>query len=295
MSSETRDLVEFGLRLLVLPLLVVALARAGGLDLRWLPVQALARATVQLSLVALILRGVLDAPTTIAAFIALMLTTASFTASGRLVGLHRGRRVAAAGVVSGATVALLVVFALRLVETDGTYVIAVAGIVIGNSMTAATLSGRMFARAAQERRGEIEAWLALGASPSLAHADLGRSAARESLLPGLDQTRSTGLVTLPGAFVGALFGGASPVEAAQFQLVVLAGIGLAMTVTALVVTRLAGRTPYVLPSARSVPVERRRSRVRVSGDRAAGAGRRWPGGRSRGRAERAPDARRRRR
>ena len=34
--------------------------------------------------------------------------------------------------------------------------------------------------------------------------------------------------------------------AAQFQLVVLAGIALTMTVTGIVVTRLAGRTPYVL-------------------------------------------------
>ena len=52
-------------------------------------------------------------------------------------------------------------------------------------------------------------------------------------------------MTLPGAFVGALFGGASPAEAAQFQLVVLAGIALAMTVTGVVVTRLVGRTPFI--------------------------------------------------
>ena len=69
---------------------------------------------------------------------------------------------------------------------------------------------------------------------------------RESLLPTLDQTKSTGLVTLPGAFVGALFGGASPVVAAQFQLVVLAGVALAMTLTGVVVTRMAGRTPYIV-------------------------------------------------
>jgi putative ABC transport system permease protein len=37
---------------------------------------------------------------------------------------------------------------------------------------------------------------------------------------------STGVavVTLPGAFVGAVCGGASPLAAAQFQLVLLAGI-----------------------------------------------------------------------
>ena len=62
---------------------------------------------------------------------------------------------------------------------------------------------------------------------------------REALIPNLDQTKSTGLVTLPGAFVGALFGGAPALEAAQFQLVVLAGLALGGTVTVLVATRLA--------------------------------------------------------
>ncbi len=272
------DLVGFGLRLLVLPLLVVALAHAAGIELRWLPLRALVRATIQLGLVALLLRGFLDAPATVAVFVALMLTTASFTAAGRLRELHRGRRIAAIGVVAGSAGALLVVFALRLVATDAIYLIAVAGIVIGNAMTAATLSGRNFLRASQERHQEVEGWLALGGTPSQAHADLGRTAAREALLPGLDQTRSTGLVTLPGAFVGALFGGASPIEAAQFQLVVLAAVGLAMTLTAVTVTRLAGRTPYVLVSV--VPVAR--------------ANRRWSGGRSRDPAAPAPVARHRR-
>lgn len=274
--TDLPDLLGFGLRLLVLPLLVVALAHAGGIRLRWLPLVALVRATVQLGLVALLLRGILDAPATVAAFVALMLTTASLTAAGRLRELHRGRRIAVAGVVSGAAVALLAIFVLRLVDTGATYVIAVAGIVVGNAMTAATLSGRTFLRASQERRDEVEAWLSLGATPAQAHAELGRTSAREALLPGLDQTRSTGLVTLPGAFVGALFGGASPIEAAQFQLVVLAGLGLAMTVTALIVTRLAGRTPFVAIS--DVPAE--------------GAARRSSGGRSRDPAAPAPVVRR---
>lgn len=259
--SDVPDLLGFGLRLLVLPLVVVALARIGGIDLRWVPLWALGRATLQLGLVALLLRGILDAPATVGAFVALMLTTASWTAAGRVHELHRGRRIAALGVVSGAAGALSAIFALRLVDTGATYVIAVAGIVIGNAMTAATLSGRNFLRAATQRRDEVEAWLSLGATPAQAHADIGRSSAREALLPGLDQTRSTGLVTLPGAFVGALFGGASPVEAAQFQLVVLAGLGLAMTITALIVTRLAGRTPYVVVSdEKRAPDGRRRPR-----------------------------------
>jgi putative ABC transport system permease protein len=244
--SDTTQWVGYAAGLLVLTLLTMGVARWAGVGLGWLPLRAVVRAAVQLSIVALLLRGILAVPWTVALFMVLMLATASSTSAGRLKELWHGRRIAATGVVAGTTTALAMIFALRLVDVDARYVVATGGIVIGNAMSAATLSGRNFARSAIAHRDEIEGWLSLGASPSLATLDVGREAAREALLPNLDQTRATGLVTLPGAFVGALFGGASPAEAARFQLVVLAGIALAMIVTAVVVTRLLGRSP-VLP------------------------------------------------
>src|SRR3954449_3989932 len=238
--------VGFGAGLLTLTGLTVALARWGRVGLGWFPLVVVVRAAVQLSIVALLLRGILAVPWTVAAFVVLMLTTASWTSGRRLRELWHGRRIAVAGVLSGAAIALVLIFALRLVDLDVRDLVAVAGIVIGNSMSAATLSGRNFRRASHGRRDEIEGWLSLGATSTEAHEEIGHQAVREALLPTLDQTKSTGLVTLPGAFVGALFGGASPVEAAQFQLVVLAGVALAMTLTGVVVTRLAGHTPYVV-------------------------------------------------
>ncbi|MCF6378312.1 ABC transporter permease [Nocardioides KLBMP 9356] len=244
------DYAWFGAGLLVVVLATVLVAWRAGIGLGWTPLMSLARAVVQLGVVALLLRGILTVPWTVVAFLLLMLTTASWTAAGRLRELWHGRRIAVSGVVVGAGVALTLVFALRLVDLEVRYLVAVAGIIIGNAMSAATLSGRNFLRGVRHRRDEVEAWLSLGATPARAHLEIGREAVRESLLPNLDQTRSTGLVTLPGAFVGALFGGASPAVAAQFQLVVLAGIALAMTVTGVVVTRQLGRSPY-LPAAPS--------------------------------------------
>jgi putative ABC transport system permease protein len=236
----------FGAGLLTLTALTVAVGRWARIGFGWFPLVVVVRATVQLSVIALLLRGILAVPWTVAAFVLLMLTTASWTSARRIRGLWHGRRIAVTSVLTGAGVALVVIFALRLVDLDVRDVVAVAGIVIGNSMSAATLAGRNFQRASQARRDEIEGWLSLGATPAQAHEELGHEAVREALLPTLDQTKSTGLVTLPGAFVGALFGGASPVDAAQFQLVVLAGVALAMTLTGVVVTRLAGHTPYVV-------------------------------------------------
>jgi putative ABC transport system permease protein len=236
----------FAAGLLTLTGLTVALARWARVGLGWFPMLVVVRAAVQLSVVALLLKGILAVPWTVAGFVVLMMTTASWTSARRISELWHGRRIAVTGVLSGAVAALVAIFALQLVDVDVRDLVAVAGIVIGNSMSAATLSGRNFWRTSRARRDEVEAWLSLGATPAQAHEEIGHEAVRESLLPTLDQTKSTGLVTLPGAFVGALFGGASPAEAAQFQLVVLAGVALAMTLTGVVVTRMAGHTPYVV-------------------------------------------------
>jgi putative ABC transport system permease protein len=236
----------FAAGLLTLTGLTVALATWARVGLGWFPMVVVVRAAVQLSVVALLLKGILAVPWTVAGFVVLMMTTASWTSARRISELWHGRRIAVTGVLSGAVAALVAIFALRLVDVDVRDLVAVAGIVIGNSMSAATLSGRNFWRTSRARRDEVEAWLSLGATPAQAHEEIGHEAVRESLLPTLDQTKSTGLVTLPGAFVGALFGGASPAEAAQFQLVVLAGVALAMTLTGVVVTRMAGHTPYVV-------------------------------------------------
>lgn len=235
----------FAVGLAIVAVTTALLARTFRIGIGWQPVVALARAGLQLTLIALLLKGVLSLPATAAAFIALMLLTASVTAGRRLRTLPHGRRMALLGVVAGTASALGIALGLRLVPLDARHVIALSSIVIGNAMSAATLAGRRFAHDAAVRRGEVEGWLALGARPREAYDDILRTAVAESLLPNLDQTRATGLVTLPGAFVGALFAGAPPAEAARFQLVVLASIGLAMLVTALAVTLQAARSRTV--------------------------------------------------
>ena len=73
------DYVWFGLGLCVLTGLTVVLGRLAGIGLGLLPMWAIARAVVQLAAVALLLRGILAAPATVIAFLALMLSTASWT------------------------------------------------------------------------------------------------------------------------------------------------------------------------------------------------------------------------
>lgn len=221
---------------------ILLLQRSAGVRLGWAPVIAVLRAILQLALASLILSGALSVPWTAFAVLLLMLATASWTSGGRLQGLDGGRTAAVLGVACGGTVATAAVFLLGMMPWDARSLIAVGGVLIGSAMTASTLAGRHFRTLAHHRAGEVEAWWSLGAPSPVAFTGVAREAVRDALVPNLDQTRSTGLVTLPGAFIGALFGGASPLEAARFQVVVLVGIMAAQSIAAIVVTRRLSRT-----------------------------------------------------
>jgi putative ABC transport system permease protein len=171
-----------------------------------------------------------------------MFAVATATATHR-IGWSWGRLgvVAMAMTVSvGCT--LGIVFATGAIELSPRYALAIGGIIIGGAMATASLAGRHLAQGTWERWDEIEGWLALGATPRQATTDIARAAIREALIPTTDQTKTTGLVTLPGAFVGAIFGGVSPIEAGQFQLVVLAGLLAAGAIAATLITTLLSPT-----------------------------------------------------
>lgn len=65
-------------------------------------------------------------------------------------------------------------------------------------------------------------------------------------MPGLDQTRTVGLVTLPGAFVGVLLGGGTPAQAGAAQVLVLCGL-LATQAIVVVCSQLLIRSARLLP------------------------------------------------
>ena len=131
-----------------------------------------------------------------------------------------------------------IVLASGAVPAEGIALIPVAGIIVGNAMTANTLVGRRGFAALREEHDQYLAALSLGMRPAAA-IDLSlHRRAPEALLPGLDQVSTTGLVTLPGAFIGVMLGGGTPVQAATTQALVLFGIMAAQTITVAVGERL---------------------------------------------------------
>ncbi|MGN6334311.1 MAG: ABC transporter permease [Motilibacteraceae bacterium] len=211
-------------------------------------VVATGRAVVQLLLVGLVVRVVLGTPALAPLYLAVMLTAAALTSGRRLRGVPEAARLAAVAIGSGALVTTVVVFATGALAWSARDVVPFTAQVLGGAMTATTLAGQRLLDDVRTQWDQVEAWLAVGATPRQAVRELGRVAAARALVPSLDQTRNVGLVVLPGAFVGLLLGGASPLEAGRVQLLVLVGLLAAQTVAAVVVTRLlADRVGLVRP------------------------------------------------
>jgi len=198
-------------------------------------VTASIRATVQLAAVSAVIVAVLRHGLLTAAFIALMYVVATLTAARRVTGDWSAWWVPAAAIATGVAPVLALLLGSGLVPLRGVSVVPVAGILIGGAMTATSLAGRRARDELRTRHGEYEAGLALGLMRRDAALEVCRPAAASALVPALDQTRTVGLVTLPGAFVGVLLGGASPVQAGAIQLLVLIGL-LAVEVAATIVT-----------------------------------------------------------
>ncbi|OUC95216.1 ABC transporter permease [Streptosporangium minutum] len=192
------------------------------------------RAAVQLGAVALIIVWAVDRPLAVAAFVLVMYGVASLTA-GRRITSGRAVRWAAVPVAVGALPVLALLVGTGTVPLKGITLIPVAGILLGGCLTVTALAGRRAVDELVQRRGEVEAALALGFSERDAALEICRPAAAQALVPVLDQTSTVGLVTLPGAFVGMLLGGATPLQAGVVQLVVLIAL-LAAEATAILVT-----------------------------------------------------------
>ncbi|MFG2647999.1 ABC transporter permease [Streptomyces sp. NPDC048436] len=178
------------------------------------------RATVQLGVVSLVIGWVIHHVVALFAFLLLMSAVAARTAGRRVTA--NGSWWWAALPVAGPVVPVVACLTLAgLLPVRGIAMIPVTGILIGGALTATVLGGRRALDELHSRYGEFEAGLALGLPDRDARLEVIRPAASDALLPGLDQTRTVGLVTLPGAFVGMLLGGASPVLAGAVQLFVL--------------------------------------------------------------------------
>jgi putative ABC transport system permease protein len=213
------------------------------------PVTAALRCVVQLAGVSLVIGVVLRSLLGTALFVAVMVVVAACTSARRITGtVRRPAPWMVLPIVAGVVPAIGLALATSVVPAEPVAVLPSAGILVGGAMSAATLAGRRVVGELEGRRGVYEAALALGFTRRQSVGLAARDAAALALVPGQDQTRTVGLVTLPGAFVGVLLAGASPVEAGAAQAFILIALLAVQAVAAAVTVELVAAARVLPPT-----------------------------------------------
>ncbi|EMN7254316.1 ABC transporter permease [Vibrio vulnificus] len=115
------------------------------------------------------------------------------------------------------------------------YMIPLAGMLLGNSLSGNIVSLQNLFECYKTRHNEYEAAIALGASPRYASLLFVKEAMQKAYAPILASMAASGLVTLPGMMTGQILGGANPMVAIKYQLVIMIAIfvtlSLSVTIT----------------------------------------------------------------
>ncbi|MGE5676406.1 MAG: ABC transporter permease [Mycobacterium leprae] len=194
------------------------------------------RAAVQLLAIGYVLQWVFKVqswPATLAILL-VMLTVAAQNAAKRGKGLPgiAPRVFLAISLTEVLTVGLML--ALRIIPPTTRYVIPISGMVTGNAMVnCGLLLNRLKAEMAA-RKGEVEVWLSLGATPRQATSVVFKNAVKAAMIPSIDALKTVGLVQLPGMMTGQILAGASPVEAVKYQILIMYSLSAAAAVCSIV-------------------------------------------------------------
>lgn len=230
---------SLALALLLLVTLGTGALLLGRVKIAWQVPWAAVRAAIQLLLISYVIGWAVSSPGWAFALVGVMFAVGVLT-TARRVGLDSPRAWLAAALSMGAGAApvLAIIFGTGAAPLTGAAIIPLAGILVGNMMTAHTLFARHALTDLHTHFDLFEARLALGFTRRVSIREVVRDAVAEALIPALDQTRTAGLVSLPGAYIGVLLGGGSPLEAGAAQVLVLVGVMAGQPLTALVAREL---------------------------------------------------------
>ncbi|HZA50416.1 MAG TPA: iron export ABC transporter permease subunit FetB [Myxococcaceae bacterium] len=237
--------------LLVVVVVAISLRQKLGLE-RDLAIGTV-RTFVQLYLVGLILAAVFSAARWywVLVILVVMAAIATHAAISRLAKPIPGVYWIAATALTISTAATLAWVIGIVVQPrpwwEPQYLIPIAGMILGNSMTSAALAGDRLQADLFTRRDEVEARLALGFSGREAVQPLVRASLRAAMIPTVNGMMTVGVVQLPGMMTGQILAGASPLTAIRYQIVVVFMLAVATAVGSLLFVRLAvGR--YLTPA-----------------------------------------------
>jgi len=196
------------------------------------------RMTLQLVLVGYLLAYVFENSNPIFSIliIAIMEAFAIFNIYKRVKGVIslKLKKIIAYSMLAG-TLSGLVYFILVVLQIspwyEPRYIIPIAGMLIGNSMTGISLGVNRLVDGMKNQKQLVETSLMLGATPQLASKNIVDDTFDAAILPTINSMVGMGIVFLPGMMTGQIIAGASPIIAIKYQIAIMMGILGSVTLT----------------------------------------------------------------
>lgn len=181
------------------------------------------RAFIQLSIIGFVLQFIFSQENILWILLAylFMVVVAGYTAGQRAKHVPHGIYIAGVSILVGTSITMVLLVLLRVFPFTPRYIIPVAGMMVGNAMTVTGVTLKRLRDDLRVQQSLVETALALGATPRQATIKQVRRALVIALAPVIDNAKTVGLISLPGAMTGLIMGGASPLEAIQLQIVVM--------------------------------------------------------------------------
>lgn len=195
------------------------------------------RCFVQLMAVGYILRSVFQANKWywVVLILFVMLCVAGFDAVRREKKKSPYTLPIVIGAITAGTVSVMAIAVLFIVKVDywynPQYIIPMMGMLIGNSMTGASLLINRLKAEIKNNRDKIEARLSLGASPKEAVGEHLRDSIQAAMIPSINSLMIVGLVSLPGMMTGQIIAGADPADSVRYQVVIMYMISASTAIT----------------------------------------------------------------
>lgn len=180
------------------------------------------RAIIQLVIVGYILEMVFGAESKLLTLglILIIIINASANTVKRSENIEKPFLISFIAIAIGSTVTLTILVLSRTIKFVPSEIIAVSGMVISNSMVAINLCYRNLNSLFKDKGLEVEVKLSLGSDIKTASMDIIRKSIKSSMIPTIDSAKTLGIVSLPGMMTGLILGGASPLLAIKFQIMV---------------------------------------------------------------------------
>lgn len=215
---EIKSLV-FASLLLIIPIVISSKEKLGlGKDI----VISIVRAVIQLVVVGYILKYIFAINNVFITIvlILIMIINAAINTQKRGKGIKNIFWISFLALVMSTSVTLTVLVLSKAIKFNPDEIIPVSGMIISQAMVAIGLAYRTLISSFEDRRAEIEAKLSLGADIGQASKEIIRRAIKFAMSPNIDSAKTLGIVSLPGMMTGLILGGASPIEAIKFQIMV---------------------------------------------------------------------------